>query len=82
MVSRLTPTAYADVVVAFGGHGERVDDPSEVKAAVRRAFASGKPSIVNVVVSNEVVHPMTIAMLGDLTATDEIVIPYYKNLSR
>jgi acetolactate synthase-1/2/3 large subunit len=82
MISRLAPTAYDQIAIAFGGHGERVDDPAGVEPAVRRALASGKPAIVNVVVSNEIVHPTTTAMLGDLTATDEIIVPYYKNLRR
>ena len=82
LVTRLAPTRYEDVAMAFGGHGERVTDPNEVGPAVQRAFASGKAAIVNVVISNDIVHPTTMAMLGDLTAADEIVVPYYKNLPR
>jgi acetolactate synthase-1/2/3 large subunit len=33
-------------------------------------------------VSNEIVHPITTALLGDLTATDQIVVPYYENLPK
>ncbi|MEI8239195.1 MAG: thiamine pyrophosphate-binding protein [Actinomycetota bacterium] len=80
VISRLTPTAYDQIAIAFGGHGERVTDPAEVAPAVRRAFASGLPAIVNVVVSNEVVHPITLTLLGNLAGEGEIVVPYYQNL--
>jgi acetolactate synthase-1/2/3 large subunit len=28
------------------------------------------------------VHPVTTMLLGDVTATDQIVVPYYQNLTR
>ena len=39
---------YHDVVEALGGHGELVTDPNEIRPAIERAFASGKPSCINV----------------------------------
>ena len=33
---------------AFGGHGEYVETPAEIRPALERAFASGKAAIVNV----------------------------------
>jgi acetolactate synthase-1/2/3 large subunit len=33
---------------AFGGHGEYVEQPADIRPALERAFASGKASIVNV----------------------------------
>jgi acetolactate synthase-1/2/3 large subunit len=80
VITRLAPTNYDQVAIAFGGHGERVTDPAEIAPAVRRAFHSGKPSIINIVISNEVIHPVTISMLGGLAGKAETVIPYYKNL--
>jgi acetolactate synthase-1/2/3 large subunit len=80
VISRLAPTAYVEIAVAFGGHGERVTDPAQIAPAVRRAFASGKPSIVNIVISNDVIHPITISMLGNLAGKAETVIPCYKTL--
>ncbi len=41
-------TRFDEIAVAMGGHGESVDHPKEIKPALERAFASGKPSIVNV----------------------------------
>ena len=39
---------YHDVVEALGGHGELVTEPGEIRPAIERAFASGKPSCINV----------------------------------
>ncbi|MGH8665709.1 MAG: thiamine pyrophosphate-binding protein [Burkholderiales bacterium] len=44
----LLPTRYDEVVEALGGHGELVQTSAELPAALRRAFASGKPACVNV----------------------------------
>jgi acetolactate synthase-1/2/3 large subunit len=41
-------TRFDEIAIAMGGHGEYVDSPKEIKPALERAFASGKPSIVNV----------------------------------
>ncbi len=43
-------TRYDEVAKALGGHGELVDDPGEIGPAIERAFASGAPSAVNVLV--------------------------------
>ncbi len=39
---------YDQVVEALGGHGELVSAPEELRPALERAFASGKPALVNV----------------------------------
>ena len=39
---------YHDVVEALGGHGELVTEPQEIRPAIERALASGKPACVNV----------------------------------
>lgn len=82
VITRLADTDYHEIARAFGGHGERVTELDQVRPAVERAFASGLPACVNVAVAGQVVHPMTTSMLGDLTAEDEIVIPYYQNIPR
>ena len=41
---------------AFGGYGERVTDPSEIKAAIRRAVAAteaGQPALLEFITSKE-----------------------------
>lgn len=39
---------YDKMVEALGGYGAYVEDPAEIAAAIERAFASGKPAVVNV----------------------------------
>ena len=36
---------------AMGVHGERIDDPSDIGPAVRRAFESGKPALLDISIS-------------------------------
>ena len=40
---------YDRMAEAFGAHGEYVDKPHEIRPALDRAAASGKPAVVNVV---------------------------------
>jgi len=44
----LSYTRYDRVVEALGGHGEYVEKPKEIRPALERAFASGKPALVNI----------------------------------
>jgi len=44
----LNYTRYDRVVEALGGHGEYVERPEEIRPALERAAASGKPALVNV----------------------------------
>jgi len=44
----LAETRYDRVVEALGGHGEYCERPDEIRPALERAFASGKPALVNV----------------------------------
>jgi acetolactate synthase-1/2/3 large subunit len=41
-------TRYDKVVEALGGHGEYCDRPEQIRPALERAFASGKPALINV----------------------------------
>jgi thiamine pyrophosphate-dependent acetolactate synthase large subunit-like protein len=41
-------TRYDKMAEALGCHGEYVESPSEIRPALERAFASGKPALVNV----------------------------------
>lgn len=45
----LRMTRYDEVAKAFGCHGEYVEQPDDIRPAIERAFASGKPAVVNVV---------------------------------
>lgn len=47
---------YADMAKAFGGHGERVTQPGEIKAAIKRgieATQQGKPALLEFITSKE-----------------------------
>jgi acetolactate synthase-1/2/3 large subunit len=48
---------YDEVVTALGGYGELVEQPDELRPALERAFASGKPALVNVLTDPSVVYP-------------------------
>jgi acetolactate synthase-1/2/3 large subunit len=39
---------YDKMVEGFGGYGEFVEKPEDIAPAIKRAFASGKPALVNV----------------------------------
>ena len=44
---------YDKIVEGMGGHGEYVTKPDEIGPAIERAFASGKPACVNVIMDQE-----------------------------
>jgi acetolactate synthase-1/2/3 large subunit len=48
---------YDRVVEALGAHGELVSRPDELQPALERAFASGKPALVNVLTDPSVAYP-------------------------
>ncbi len=48
---------YDEIVSTLGGHGELVARPEELRPALERAFASGKPALVNVLTDPSVVYP-------------------------
>ena len=48
VATRLAPSRYDRLTEAFGGHGEHVERPEELRPALERALGSGEPAIVNV----------------------------------
>jgi acetolactate synthase-1/2/3 large subunit len=46
-------TRYDLVATALGGHGEYVERAEQLAPALARAFASGKPAVVNVVIEGQ-----------------------------
>lgn len=50
-------TPYEQIIEALGGHGELVTEPAGLRPALERAFAAGKPALVNVLTDPEVVYP-------------------------
>ncbi|GAB4515823.1 MAG: thiamine pyrophosphate-binding protein [Anaerolineae bacterium] len=62
IATSLAPTRYDKVVEALGGYGELVVAPDELPGALERAFASGQPACVNVMLD-----PMGMAKTGAST---------------
>jgi len=54
VATRLNFTRYDKIVEAMGGHGEFCERPEEIGPALERAFASGKPALVNVVMRQDI----------------------------
>lgn len=50
----LNYTRYDKIVEAMGGHGEYVEEPDQIRPALERAFASGKPALVNVKIRRDI----------------------------
>jgi acetolactate synthase-1/2/3 large subunit len=50
----LAPTRYDRIIEAMGGHGEHVTEPADIRPALERARAAGKPALVNVMVDPDV----------------------------
>jgi thiamine pyrophosphate-dependent acetolactate synthase large subunit-like protein len=46
-------TRYDRVAMELGAHGELVEKPHEIRPALERAYASGKPAVVNVMTSEK-----------------------------
>jgi acetolactate synthase-1/2/3 large subunit len=53
VATELRPTRYDKVVEALGGYGELVEKPADIRGALERAFASGKPACVNVMMRQD-----------------------------
>lgn len=81
VISQLPGSNYASIAAGFGCHAERVLRIEDLPGAMERAFAAGKPALVEVMTDPAVVHPVTPAMLGKPEeGANEIVIPYYENI--
>jgi acetolactate synthase I/II/III large subunit len=58
VVAELRPgTRYDEVARILGGHGELVSAPGELRPALERAFASGRPAVVNVLTDPAIAYP-------------------------
>jgi acetolactate synthase-1/2/3 large subunit len=55
----LGPVRYDLMVQGLGGHGEFVERPEDIKPALERAIASGKPACVNVLTDPTIPHPVS-----------------------
>lgn len=58
MAAELQPgIRYDQMMEAFGGQGELVEAPSDIAPALKRAFDSGEPTLVNVLTDPGVAYP-------------------------
>ena len=58
MAAELRPaTRYDQIAEALGCHADLVTKPDELRPALERAFAAGRPALVNVLTDPEVVYP-------------------------
>jgi acetolactate synthase-1/2/3 large subunit len=53
VATELAPTRYDKVVEALGGYGELVTAPDQFRPALERAFASGKPACIKVMIRKD-----------------------------
>jgi acetolactate synthase-1/2/3 large subunit len=67
----------AMVARGFGCHAERIEEPAEVGPALRRAFASGRPAVIEALCSRELPY-------SGLTATGwwDVTVPAYHKEKR
>jgi acetolactate synthase-1/2/3 large subunit len=63
---------FAAIAQAFGAHGQRIEKAEEVKPALERAFASGKPAVIEVMVNRE--HPYS---GGKVAGEWDVPVPAY-----
>jgi acetolactate synthase-1/2/3 large subunit len=59
----LLPTRYDLVAQGLGAHAEYVQKASELQPALKRAFTSGKPALVNVMI-DKVISPVAEAAIS------------------
>jgi acetolactate synthase-1/2/3 large subunit len=64
LASELGPVRYDRAAEGFGVYAEMVDDPLQVRAALERAFASGRPACLNVMVDPRPPSPVTQAAVA------------------
>jgi acetolactate synthase-1/2/3 large subunit len=50
----LTDVRYDQIAKAMGCYGERVEDPNELKPALKRAVDSGMPAVLDVIVNRDI----------------------------
>ena len=55
---------YDKMVEALGGHGEFVERPEEIRPALERAFASGLPAAINVMIDQAVGYAHATPTIG------------------
>lgn len=82
VIVALTDTHFELVAKGFGVEAVRIDRYEDIEAAVKEAFASGEPRLINLIIDAAVMHPRTRMMVGDVSGADGVPIPYYANIPK
>lgn len=80
VIVALEDTRFDLVAKGFGLEGERITQYEDIAPAVARAFASGKPYCLDIIIDAAVMHPRTKMMVGDGAGKGDVPIPYYANI--
>jgi acetolactate synthase-1/2/3 large subunit len=60
-----TDVRYDKIAEAMGCYGERVEDPEELRPALKRAVASKKPAVLDVIIDRDAnLNPPDLALIG------------------
>ena len=73
---------YEIVAQGFNCAGEIVTEYDEIKPTVEKMSRSGKPGLINMIVSPQPTCPATLSMVGMTDDESVIVVPYYDNVPR
>jgi acetolactate synthase-1/2/3 large subunit len=56
-LSNFSDVDFGGVAKAFGAYGERVEDPAEIRPALKRAEESGQPAMIDIAISGNIGAP-------------------------
>jgi acetolactate synthase-1/2/3 large subunit len=87
VVTDLAPTRYDLAAAGFGCYAEYVVNPADLRPALERALAAGRPACINVMTDGSVIAPITLSMVGaasgeaaDAKGDERVQLPYYEDL--
>ena len=82
--AELGPVRYDEVAAGFGAYSELVTEPAEVRPALERAFATGRPACLNVMTDPAQPYRLPGARQrsarerqAEEQSTKEVELPYY-----
>jgi acetolactate synthase-1/2/3 large subunit len=80
VVTELGSVRYDLAASGFGCYTEYVERADDLRPSIERAFASGRPSCINVQTDPNVIAPVTLAMVGRASTESRpgtVSMPYY-----
>lgn len=73
---------YEIVAQGFNCDGALIDKFDDIAPTVEKMSTSGKPGLINLIVSSSPITPATMSMVGMTDDENVIVVPYYDNVPR